>query len=719
MFRKPKAKNIDNAASSRNIRRRMDEEPPIEVAHAQKEVSNEFDEQEQPYENFPVQQVITKSKHTGLSFNEDEGDDVVNFKLKKHKTQHKHAVSDVSSDKTLRKHRALVEKMERLKAATPINDIKTESDGAGEPEVVVSFEGKSNQQEKCTFRVPDFEKESNMTVGEAGEEQTTDAELRGAFPSTFSDIPDAKAVYEARKKREMMRQVGGVSAPGEFIPLDDTVRLKGNGNSGERARLVREDENDMSDEEDTGSFYSAKKLLQNEEDKRREEQAHFLQIEQGGSDEEEDKHFGMQQRTAGGRQKTKQQRREDSEEEEDELQRWEREQIRKGVSSNKMMQMQDELNATSMHFRGRKYLDYENGGAGGGEAEMEIDMDVEMLEVQQQQQQAQTAESQPRPMSYLPIDGSGGKPALSLDDILEGLEQRLQEKQELRNDRRSELTRVHNQSAENTELVHKLEHEMPQLESKFRMFQDVRMYTRDLLDCLNEKIVQINALDEKIMEMWKQRTERLIKRRRRDIQDQYERCRAAASGRAFMAPSEEFTQRETEREARRSRRRMQREQRQTAPQAHYEGLSSDDEETNSQEVFYQETLVSVQQSAQDLFVDTEDDFCRIDQILPHLLVWLAIDPHSFEGAYVPLCLPKLLGPFVRLQMLHWRPLKNSAVEAPLYLLPWYSQLLTAGLNNSGLADLEHPVLVQLIPTIVEKIVFPKIGLSENSGIRCR
>jgi len=49
------------------------------------------------------------------------------------------------------------------------------------------------------------------------------------------------------------------------------------------------------------------------------------------------------------------------------------------------------------------------------------------------------------------------------------------------------------------------------------------------------------------------------------------------------------------------------------------------------------------------------------------------------------------------------------VEAPLYLLTWYSQLLTAGLNNSGLADLEHPVLVQLIPTIVEKIVFPKIA----------
>jgi citrate lyase beta subunit len=31
--------------------------------------------------------------------------------------------------------------------------------------------------------------------------------LEKAFPTTFSGIPDAKAVYEARKKREMMRQV--------------------------------------------------------------------------------------------------------------------------------------------------------------------------------------------------------------------------------------------------------------------------------------------------------------------------------------------------------------------------------------------------------------------------------------------------------------------------------------------------------------------------------
>jgi hypothetical protein len=47
----------------------------------------------------------------------------------------------------------------------------------------------------------------------------------------------------------------GLSGPGEYIPLDDTIRFEGSrgkGISGERARLIREDENDLSDEEVTG-----------------------------------------------------------------------------------------------------------------------------------------------------------------------------------------------------------------------------------------------------------------------------------------------------------------------------------------------------------------------------------------------------------------------------------------------------------------------------------
>jgi GC-rich sequence DNA-binding factor len=63
-----------------------------------------------------------------------------------------------------------------------------------------------------------------------------------------------------------------------------------------------------------------------------------------------------------------------------------------------------------------------------------------------------------------------------------------------------------------------MEQGMPELEQRFKMFQQVRMYINDLLDCLNEKIGQIDELEEKVMDMWKQKTEFLLKRRRQDVQ---------------------------------------------------------------------------------------------------------------------------------------------------------------------------------------------------------
>lgn len=75
--------------------------------------------------------------------------------------------------------------------------------------------------------------------------------MRQKFSGAFDNIPDAKAVYEARKRRERMRKEGFDSG---YVPVDDTVRIKNS--KGERPRLIREDENDMSDEdqEDGGKW---------------------------------------------------------------------------------------------------------------------------------------------------------------------------------------------------------------------------------------------------------------------------------------------------------------------------------------------------------------------------------------------------------------------------------------------------------------------------------
>ncbi|KAI3418696.1 DNA-directed RNA polymerase [Globodera pallida] len=149
---------------------------------------------------------------------------------------------------------------------------------------------------------------------------------------------------------------GGLSTPQDFIPLDDIVRLKYTGPFGERARLVREDENDMSDEKDMGKFYSAKKLLQSEEEKR--------------------------------------------------------------DAKSRRNAMQEELNATSLHYRGRPYHLTDSG-------EADMDIEIDMVEMEQYQKphnsQGDTA---------LPPELSNGRSAkvVSVDDILGSIRQRLSDK---------------------------------------------------------------------------------------------------------------------------------------------------------------------------------------------------------------------------------------------------------------------------------------------------
>uniref|UniRef100_A0A915MCY9 GCF C-terminal domain-containing protein n=1 Tax=Meloidogyne javanica TaxID=6303 RepID=A0A915MCY9_MELJA len=679
MFRKLKSKTGDNSA--RNIRQRIEEEGDAQIISARRTLPD--DSQTVNVDNEDTLQT-TGPKHTGLSFNEGEGDDLVGFKLKKHGTHGHRSVAE-ANEKTLRKQKMLAARAERIKIAAADITIKRED---GIDEVAMT---------KQNTKSPD---ETAASLSEEIISVNSMEDVRGAFPTSFDGIPDAKAVYEARKKREILRQKGTGGNSGEFIPLDDTVRLKGSGQSGERSRLIREDENDMSDEEEGGSFYSAKKLLQTEEDARREEQANFLSLEQGSSDEDgiPIKNGNRRRKNSKKTKKAANEEISDAENEDDELQRWEREQIMKGVSSNKVMQMRNELAATNLY-----YPEYSTSFEKevGGEAEMDIEVDLEILDVQQQN--VKISPTIPKPdNSTIPELANGTKSKVSLEQLLNGLQQRLDERKENSNTMEFELKRTQGQIAENTDSIHKLEHYIPQLEHKFKMLQDVRIYTRDLLDCLNEKFLNINALEERVMEMWKQRTERLIKRRRQDVQDQYERCAANAAGRSFIIPNPEFAQRETEREARRNRRRIKRENQRLS-----QNLPTSMQAMPSGSNIHFDGLSSVEQSANDLFFDTEEDFCQVQNIISRILKWLAIDEDSFEKAYVSLCLPKLLGPFIRLQMLNWRPLKNDSL--PLHSFPWYKQLLMAGLDNSGLENIEHSVLVQLIPNVVEKVIFPKIA----------
>ncbi|MEQ2160814.1 hypothetical protein GOODEAATRI_003270, partial [Goodea atripinnis] len=67
----------------------------------------------------------------------------------------------------------------------------------------------------------------------------------------------------------------------------------------------------------------------------------------------------------------------------------------------------------------------------------------------------------------------------------------------------------------------------------------------------------------------------------------------------------------------------------------------------------------IQSRSQAVFADVQDDFYDIKKILSRFEEWRRSYSESYHNAYISLCLPKLLNPIIRHQLLVWNPLKVS------------------------------------------------------------
>lgn len=106
-----------------------------------------------------------------------------------------------------------------------------------------------------------------------------------------------------------------------------------------------------------------------------------------------------------------------------------------------------------------------------------------------------------------------------------------------------------------------------------------------------------------------------------------------------------------------------------------------------------------------VFSDVMDDFSKIFSVVAHFREWKYNFPTSYTQAYISLCLPKLLAPYVTLQLASWNPLcPNNNVH--LEKMSWLQDLLFFEYHypetNSSDSDLH------LIPRIVESTVIPKL-----------
>lgn len=170
---------------------------------------------------------------------------------------------------------------------------------------------------------------------------------------------------------------------------------------------------------------------------------------------------------------------------------------------------------------------------------------------------------------------------------------------------------------------------------------------------------------------------------------------------------EEQVRRAAEREGRRTRRRCERE-RNDLLASHLDGMSSDDEIPDQQQEQSVAASAQIESQSLEAFEDVTDDFCKVELILMKFYAWRKTDMTSYQDAFVSLCLPKVLAPLVRHEMLLWSPMLDE--YADIENMRWYQAcMLYACQPEETMEQLKSDPDVNLVPALIEKIVLPKLS----------
>ncbi|KPJ17828.1 GC-rich sequence DNA-binding factor 1 [Papilio machaon] len=271
------------------------------------------------------------------------------------------------------------------------------------------------------------------------------------------------------------------------------------------------------------------------------------------------------------------------------------------------------------------------------------------------------------------------------------------------------------------------------LDAAYRRAQAARGYITDLVECLDEKMPQLEALEARALMLHRRRCEFLVERRRADVRDQAQDVLALAArpGVAKPVDSEEKTRRAAEREGRRRVRRLRREATAAAAgagaPAHRDGDSSDDDLPPTEQQHFAQEAEAIRQMSSQVFADALPAWRSVRGVCARVSRWRRSQPALYNDAYVADCLPKLLAPYIRHELILWNPLADEDNE-DYEKMDWYKCLMMygvraerlssdselseeeetspgAGLSEAALRD--DPDLL-LVPTLINKVVLPKV-----------
>uniref|UniRef100_A0A6B2EHK5 Putative transcriptional regulator binding to the gc-rich sequence n=1 Tax=Phlebotomus kandelakii TaxID=1109342 RepID=A0A6B2EHK5_9DIPT len=460
-------------------------------------------------------------------------------------------------------------------------------------------------------------------------------------------IPDAAMIHAARKRRQKARELG------EFIPVEEKP---------EEVKPRRSEENpddDGSDEEERIDMSAITGVKEREE--RREK---FYSVQQEMSDDSDQ-----------------------------ELNEWENQQIRKGVTGSQLAMAHSEAVLSQYMIQPASVHASEQNMSTGALLEQAYARNC--LEKPKQMLSA-TAKSESK--------SSGPRMP---QEILQKVRERLSQV--------SDLSAKHKRDIEEMTTEIKMmkieaidcEQKAPVAAAKYRFYQELRGYVSDLVECLDEKVPLIVELEKRAIGLMAKHANYLIERRRQDIRDQAKEISDSSKpGGSRKGEDEEHIRRAAEREGRRTRRRRDRE-RSSMNESHLDGMSSDDEISDHDLGQYQTQLEVLSNEAEMLFADVADEFCQIQEILFKFQSWKNTDSAAYRDAYVSLCLPKIIGQLVRLQMITWNPLADQCPD--IEKNQWYSACMMYAYSDTETEEsLSIDPDVTLVPVLIEKIILPKL-----------
>ncbi|CAH2099475.1 unnamed protein product [Euphydryas editha] len=254
------------------------------------------------------------------------------------------------------------------------------------------------------------------------------------------------------------------------------------------------------------------------------------------------------------------------------------------------------------------------------------------------------------PAHLRPLAAPGAPPPASAHELLQALQARLSELNTDREATAEKLSVCREKLLCAARTRESRAARTAQLDAAYRRAQAARGYVTDLVECLDEKMPQLEALEARALALHRRRCEFLVERRRADVRDQAQDVLALAArpGAAKPVDSEEKRQRTAEREGRRRARRLRREAAGTA-HAHRDGDSSDDDLPPALLHHCAQETEAIRSLSARLFADALGAWRSVRGVCAGVTRLRRRQPALYADAYVAHCLPRLLAPYVRHQ----------------------------------------------------------------------